>query len=258
LPATQGLVYDAQAGLRRTFKPVAFLWRTFFFLYKVISEMSLQRQSAVLVEASTGALCTKEGFKLIAATLPSNDPVITFSDGSTQITAPANARAADFTWSVAAPAPAQQTLAGGFLVDGTIGSIPRGSASACVGGNIYQLEMTVTLGGAGQSYVNNEAITQEIFAELENSSGSFVEPAPTVIIGPATVTRSLQDAQTAGSGNGTLTVFVNATVDLSAIDSQYVYDQLTVKASAYSNINTSTSIVQVEIDTCKWWSVARG
>ncbi len=220
--------------------------------------MSLQRQSAVLVDSSDGALCTKEGFKLIAATLPSNDPVITFSDGTTQITAPANARAADFTWSVAAPAPFQQTVVNGYAVDAAVGEIPHGTAPVCIGGNIYQLQMSVVLGGVGQSYVNNEAITQVIFAELENSSGSFVEPAPTITIGPATVTRSLQDAQVAGASDGTLTISVDATVDLSALSSDYIYDELTIKASAYSNINTSTSTVQVEIDSCKWWSVARG
>ncbi len=218
--------------------------------------MSLQRQSAVLVDAKDGALCTKEGFKLIAAALPSNDPVITFADGTTQITAPSNARAADFTWSVAAPAPVQQTVVNGYAVDGAIGEIPHGTAPVCVGGNIYQLQMSVTLGGAGQSYVNNEAITQIIFAELENSSGSFVEPAPTITIGPATVTRTLQDAQIAGVA-GTLQVSVDATVDLSALSSDYIYDELTIKASAYSNINTSISTVQVEIDSCKWWTLAR-
>lgn len=222
--------------------------------------MSLQRQSAVLVDSSTGALCTKEGFKLIAATSPSNDPVITFADGTTQITAPSNARAADFTWSVAAPTPFQQVLAtAGYSYDATVGSIPNGTQPVCIGGNIYQLEMSVVLGGVGQSYVNNEAITQVLFAELENQAGSFVEPAPTIIIGPATVTRSLQDAQANGAGDGTLTISVNATVDLSgpSYTSDYIYDKLTIKASAFSNINTSTSTVQVEIDSCKWWTVDR-
>ncbi len=200
--------------------------------------------SSFLVNPASGAMVVKDGYEMTGP-----NSVITFADGSTQSTAPTQSRAGDFTWSVA-PTALQQTLASGYAT-GATAVIPKGTSEAVVGGKIYEVEMTITLGGSGQIYADPEAITQYVTFQLTDSTGTAAA-APVYNVGTGTVTRGLQASGVAG-GPSSIDIFVNTTVNLALYSPTDVYDQLTLTTSAFSSSGSSISTVRTTYSAVTFW-----
>jgi len=192
--------------------------------------MSFQRQSAVLVDAKDGALCTKEGFKLIAS--GANYPLITFANGTTQGTA---AVTKDVLFST-------QTVVGGSTPAQVNGSGLFNYVDSVTGSTTIDWSATPLLGGEqGKNYV------MTVQTSMGTAAPTAIQPGETCIVDLAVALNfnTPTGPQTIGGYPG----FGGAAVNGVKESTSYFFDAVLSIPANWSLVSYNASVVLSSANT---------